>query len=263
MALSKQKIKFIRSLGLKKYRRQAGLFVAEGTKLVLDLLEGGMHCRLLVATPDWLATHRRPEADTVIEADERELQQASWQKTPQGVLALMCLPADDDEPPVPTGELTLALDGVQDPGNLGTILRAADWFGISRVICSPATADAFAPKAVQAAMGAIAGVRVCYTDLPVFLTRCRTEQLPVYGTFMDGESLYAPGTLTPHGVVVMGSEGQGISPAVARCVSRRIGIPRFAQGGTASESLNVAMAAAIVCAEFRRHSLEQQFPKTT
>lgn len=254
MALSKNKQKLIASLAHKKYRDESGLFVAEGTKLVLDLLAAGLHGTLLAATPEWLAAHPAPPADEVAEATEEELRRASSQKSPQGVLAVLRKPAGTPDPDAPARDLCLALDDVQDPGNLGTIVRVADWLGIRHVYCSPHTADVYSPKAVQATMGALARVRLHYTDLPALLARCREAGLPVYGTFMDGDSLYAADGLEARGVIVMGNEGNGISPEVGRLVSHRLAIPPYPPGAPTCESLNVGVAAAIVCAEMRRRT---------
>jgi len=147
--------------------------------------------------------------------------------------------------------LSLALDNVQDPGNLGTILRIADWFGIRNVLCSIGTADAFNPKTVQATMGAIGRIRLLYTDLPEFL---KTVRIPIYGTFLEGEILY-DADLQNEGIIVMGNEGNGISEAVGQLVTDKLFIPDFPMGQTGSESLNVSVATAIVCSEFRRRSL--------
>lgn len=254
MTLSKNKTKLITALAHKKYRDELGLFAAEGTKLVLDLVSAGLHCHLLAATPEWLAAHPAPPADEVAEATEEELRRASSQKSPQGVLAVLRKPAGTPDPNAPARDLCLALDDVQDPGNLGTIVRVADWLGIRHVYCSPHTADVYSPKAVQATMGALARVRLHYTDLPALLARCREAGLPVYGTFMDGDSLYAADGLETRGMIVMGNEGNGISPEVGRLVSHRLAIPPYPPGEPTCESLNVGVAAAIVCAEMRRRT---------
>ena len=188
------------------------------------------------------------------EATEEELRRASSQKSPQGVLAVLRKPADTPDPDTPARDLCLALDDVQDPGNLGTIVRVADWFGLRDVFCSRHSADVYGAKTVQATMGALARVRVHYVDLPALLARCREAGLPVYGTFMDGDSLYAAGGLEARGVIVMGNEGNGISPEVGRLVSHRLLIPSYPPGAPTCESLNVGVAAAIVCAEFRRRA---------
>ena len=258
MTLSKNKTKLITALAHKKYRDELGLFAAEGTKLVLDLVSAGLHCHLLAATPEWLAAHPAPPADEVAEATEEELRRASSQKSPQGVLAVLRKPADTPDPDAPAHDLCLALDDVQDPGNLGTIVRVADWLGIRHVYASPRTADVYSPKAVQATMGALARVWMQYTDLPALLARCREAGLPVYGTFMQGESLYdAPG-LEGRGIIVMGNEGNGISPAVEQLVTRRLTIPPYPPGAPTGESLNVGVATAIVCAEMRRRMMAHE-----
>jgi TrmH family RNA methyltransferase len=145
--------------------------------------------------------------------------------------------------------LSIALDDVQDPGNLGTIIRIADWFGIKDVICSLHCADAYGPKTVQATMGALARVRVHYVDLASFLSDCK--ELPIYGTCMDGENIYNK-QLSPHGIIVMGNEGNGISDSVRSLVSEKLLLPNYPFGETTSESLNVGVATALVCGEFRR-----------
>ena len=246
--LSKAKIKLIQSLDAKKNRQTEGLFVAEGPKVVGDLLSH-FSCILLIATDKWLQDHPQEKADEIIEVTEDELRKASFLKTPQQVLALFRQPL----PAVPstTGEeLMLALDDVQDPGNLGTIIRIADWFGVRQIICSKGCTDAFSPKVIQATMGAIARVQVTYVELDEWL-QSLPEGTPVYGTFLEGDNIYST-PLQQRGVIVMGNEGNGISTAVERIVTQRLFIPSYPQGCETSESLNVAIATAITCAEFRR-----------
>lgn len=263
LMISKNRQKLIRSLERKKGRTEAGLFVAEGPKLVGELLSAGWKPAYIAATEAWWTetgeaghdhalllkqqTGNEPSsADTVT---EDELQRCSFQKTPQQVLALFPI-QEYDEPlyKVASQELCLALDGVQDPGNLGTIVRLADWFGIRHIYCSPATADIFSPKAIQATMGAISRVHVHYINMPGELSRC---QAPIYGTHLHGDNLYEK-TLTAHGVIVMGNEGKGISPEVEALINEKLYIPPYPADRTTVESLNVAIATAIVCAEFRR-----------
>ena len=250
--LSKPKIKLIASLSHKKYRDESGLFVAEGTKLVLDLLSE-MECVLLIATADWLKANAEwVKADEFIEATENEIRKISNQKTPQGVLAIFRKPNytyNIDE----IGErLNLALDDLQDPGNLGTIIRIADWFGIRDIFCSFRSVDAFGTKTVQATMGALARVRVHYVNLAEFLQQCTEHKLPIYGTFMNGENIYVEKSLSKNGIIIMGNEGNGISAETEKYVSKRLLIPNFPQGEITSESLNVGIATALICAEFRR-----------
>lgn len=250
--LSKNKLKLMRSLTRKKERDAMGLFVAEGPKAVGELAVR-FRCRLLVATEGYLAAHPDVQADEVCTVTEAELGSASSLTTAHEVIAVFCKPESAVEVAIPHDELSLALDCVQDPGNLGTIIRLADWFGIRRIFCSPDTADAFAPKVVQATMGALARVEVVYGDLPTLLAAC-PEDFPVYGTFLDGDNMYAT-PLSSCGVIVMGNEGNGISAAVERVVTHRLHIPSFPPDSTTVESLNVAVATAVVCAEFRRHAL--------
>jgi len=247
--ISKNKIKLINSLSQKKFRDETGLFVAEGTKLVLDLISA-FHCSLLAATPDWLNENKDVEADEVIEVDTNELNKITNQKSPQGVLAVFVKPEDTWKADELNHKLTLALDDIQDPGNLGTILRIADWFGIHDVFCSGHSADAFSPKAVQATMGALVRVKVHTVDLVEFLQSC-AGKMPIYGTFMDGEVVYNK-SLTQQGIIVMGNEGNGISRDVGRLVSERLLIPNYPIGQATSESLNVGIATALICSEFRR-----------
>ena len=150
-----------------------------------------------------------------------------------------------------SSQLVLGLDGVQDPGNLGTIIRIADWFGINTIICSPDTADAFNPKVVQATMGSIARVKIAYTPLAAFIKSLPTTY-PVYATLLDGDNIYET-TLSQHGLIVMGNEGNGISQEVRQCISNKLLIPTFATSPDKADSLNVAIATAIVCSEFRRN----------
>lgn len=258
--LSKNRQKLIRRLDRKKYRDADRLFLAEGPKLVGELL-AYFRCRLLVSVSG--AFEVPPGADVVeqVEVDEAQLASVSQLRAPQGVLAVFeqPLPAAETElRRVGTTDLCLALDGVQDPGNVGTILRIADWWGIEHVICSPDTADVFAPKTIQASMGAVGRVQVHTADLPRWLDAL-PPGVPVYGTLLDGDNLYA-GELAPRGIIVMGNEGNGLSPEVRRRVTHRLLIPSFPPDRPTSESLNVAVATAVVCAEFRRRSPRLAFP---
>lgn len=254
--LSKNKQKLIRSLDRKKNRDAEGLFLAEGPKLVTELL-AHFRCRLLAGEPAVFS--KVPfEANAVaerVEVTAEELARVSLQRAPQGVLAVFEKPqpvAAQSLLPVAGRSLCLALDGVQDPGNVGTIVRIADWWGIEHVICSHDTADVFAPKTVQSTMGALGRVGVHYTDLPAWLDALPAGT-PVYGTLLDGDNLY-DSELTPHGIIVMGNEGNGLSSAVRERVSHLLLIPSFPPDRPTSESLNVAVATAVTCAEFRRRS---------
>ena len=249
--LSKNQIKYIKGFQLKKRRLEEGLFIAEGPKTVGDLLEV---CRahLLVATADWLSTNE-PNAGHVIEVTDEELRKASLLQHPQQVLGLFPINhlSATESPRIDNSQLVLALDGIQDPGNLGTIIRIADWFGIQQIYCSQDTADAYNPKVVQATMGSIARVNIHYTDLHHFLMT-RPEGMPVYGTLLDGESLYEQ-QLENRGIIVMGNEGRGISPEIIPLLTQKILIPPYPAHKKTAESLNVATATAIICAELRKY----------
>ena len=248
--LSKNDIKNIKSLEHKKFRTEKGLFIAEGHKVVEELL-GCMECVLLAATGDWLDRHRSIPAKRVEVLSADELKRASLLQNPQDVIAVFSIPQHDATlSAASSSALVLALDDVQDPGNLGTIVRIADWFGIKEIFCSKATADIYNPKAVQATMGALARVNVHYTDLRQSLAQL-PGSVPVYGTFLEGDIIYDT-PLTTNGIIVMGNEGNGISAEISQAVTSRLYIPNWPQGAPTSESLNVAIATAVVCSEFRR-----------
>lgn len=241
--ISRAQIKLVTSLAQKKYRDQYGLFVAEGEKCIGEL-EG--HFELELRIDDRCAS-------------EAELKHMSNLQHPQGVIAIFHKPTETTAPTSP-GDLVLALDDVQDPGNLGTIIRTADWFGIRDIYCNLCTADCYAPKVVQATMGALSRVRVHYVDLPAWLS---TYPGPVYGTLLNGRNMYENGAIIKRtalerakqpgrceGVIVMGNEGNGICDAVKSLVTHPLLIPAATTDKV--ESLNVAIATAVVLAEFRR-----------
>ena len=234
--ISKNQLKTVRQLEMKKYRTREGFFVAEGPKVVGDLLRCGFRPAMLFATAEWNGS------DAQLVTDD-ELRKLSFLQHPQQVLAVFPIP--DVQPAAQKSQLALVLDGVQDPGNLGTIIRIADWFGIATIFCSEDTADAWNPKVVQATMGSIARVQIVYCDLQQLL---KDTTLPVYGTLLDGNNIYEQ-ELKPEGYIVMGNEGNGISAPIRQLVTHRLLIPSFRPG---AESLNVAIATAITCSEFRR-----------
>lgn len=245
--LSKAKIKWIHSLEMKKFRNEYGLFLAEGHKLVGDLLPL-LSCRFLAATASWIARHPKVKVDEMVEVSEEELRRASIQQHPQEVLAVFEIPQHQLQIKDLDQHLSLALDGVQDPGNLGTIIRIADWFGIEHVLCSKDTADAYNPKTIQASMGAIGRVKVHYCDLASIF---KQVQVPVFGTFLEGDNIYRK-DLPANGIIVMGNEGKGVSKEIAALVDEKLFIPNFPPERQGSESLNVSTATAITCSEFRR-----------
>ena len=249
--LSKEKIKFIKSLEKKKFRLESGCFLAEGNKLVSDILPF-FDCELLIAKASWLATQGDIKAKELIVVNEDDIYRASLLKNPQDVIAVFRQPNHSlDKEELKTG-LTLVLDGIQNPGNFGTIIRLADWFGISTVICSPDTVDVYNPKTIQATMGALAHIKIFYTPLLDLLEELKG--FPIYGAFLDGSTLYEE-SLGSNGLIVMGNEGNGISPELESKINNRLYIPNYPLGTESTESLNVAVATAIICSEFRRQQV--------
>ena len=249
--LSKNQIKFIKSLAQKKYRDESTCFLAEGNKLVADLLPY-FSCDLLFCESSWLATQGDVKASQIVLADVGEISKVSLLKSPQQVIAIFKQAQYELDSNELSEKLSLVLDCIQDPGNLGTIIRVADWFGIENIICSFDTADVYNPKTIQATMGALARVKVHYTDLVDFLKK--HQSLPIYGTFLDGTDIYT-NTLSHKGLIVMGNEGNGISPEIEQFITEKLYIPNYPADKATSESLNVAVATAITCAEFRRKQI--------
>lgn len=251
--ISKAKIKYIKSLQHKKMRNGEGVFVAEGHKVVGDLL-ANYHAKIIVATSEWIKNNNGVDADEIIEVTEDELSRVSFLQHPQMVLAIFNF-FEYDTPVInnDNDNLYLALDGVQDPGNLGTIIRIADWFGITDIYCSNDTADIYNPKVVQATMGSIARVRLHYTELKTLISTL-PPQYPVYGTLLEGTDIYKE-HLSKNGIIIMGNEGNGISPEIRKMINRKLLIPNYPIGRETAESLNVAIATAVTCAEFRRRMM--------
>ena len=250
MTLSKNRIKYIHSLELKKNRDAEGIFLAEGPKLVGELLDS-FPCTFLAATPAWRSRNPQALAEEIVEVTEEELARASLLKTPQQVLALFRKKNETTGKDEIIRSLCLALDGVQDPGNLGTIIRLADWFAIDRVICSKDCVDMYNPKTVQSTMGSLFRVEVFYCDLEDFFKRLPSG-LDVYGSLVEeGDSVYGQ-RLSDNAVLVIGSESHGISERVRKYINRSLNIPCFKHGNR-PESLNAAMACAVLLSEFRRN----------
>lgn len=248
--LSKALLKLIKSLELKKFRKEYGLFVAEGGKTVCDLINLNLEAKHIIATKEWLENHKEIKNNNICEVSEEELKRASFLRTPQGVLAVFKQPQYDIDITTPEQKLCLALDNVQDPGNLGTIIRIADWFGIENIYCSTGSADAYNPKTIQATMGAIGRVKIHYINLVDMLSTIK-EKANIYGTFLDGENIYGQ-HLENKGIIVMGNEGNGISEECGKLINKRLFVPNYPTGRSTSESLNVSVATAIICSEFRR-----------
>lgn len=237
--VTKNQIKLVVSLKQKKYRSQHGLFVVEGEKLVKELLREGVRpFKIFIEAGH--SSNGLGEVDQISTAD---LKQMSSLKQPNGVLGVFHMPETSLKN---TPDWVVVLDAVRDPGNLGTIIRLCDWFGIKQLVCSEDTVDCYNPKVLQATMGSIARVNILYTDLPTFITK---SELPVFGAFMDGTSIYTQ-KMPEKGVLVMGNEANGISKAISELVTERISIPQF--GEPTAESLNVATATAILLNEIRR-----------
>ena len=237
--LSKNQVKWVRSLQQKKQRDAEGVFVAEGQKCVEELR--GAFELVLMITPD--------------NATEVEISQMSNLRTPQGVIGVFRKRKAMGDGQWAIGDgVIVALDGVQDPGNLGTIIRTCDWFGVHDIYCSMDTADCYNPKVVQATMGALARVRVHYINLKEWLKEVQKAGVPVYGTLLEGGNMYEKGAITDKskGVIIMGNEGNGISPEIRQLITHPIRIPSYPADADTSESLNVGIATAIVLAEFRR-----------
>ena len=285
MRISKNQIKFIRSLSQKKVRDSEQLFLAEGEKCVRELLQS--------FEPYLIASSSPLSGIEALEATEMEIQQMSQLRHPQGVVAVFKMPTMVDlnaafkmpeladlnaafkmpeladlnasfkmlisQEATKASGLILALDGVQDPGNLGTIIRTADWFGIEEIICSQDTVDCWNPKVVQATMGALARVHVHYINLYSFILNVLQSNqdgnnYPIYGTLLDGKNMYSPDAIPSkqRGIIIMGNEGNGISSAIRSLITHPLYIPSFPAERPTSESLNVGIATAIILAEFRR-----------
>ena len=241
--LTKSQIKWVRSLQQKKFRDAEGVFVAEGEKCVNDL-KGAFDLVLLISREN---------------ATQTEIEQMSSLRTPQGVIGVFKKREDMGNGLLDMGDgLWVALDGVQDPGNLGTIIRTCDWFGVHHIVCSRDTADCYNPKVVQATMGALARVNVHYIDnLGDMLQQMQKADYPIYGTLLDGKDMYEPTAIPTKdkGIIVMGNEGNGISPEVRELVTHPLFIPSYPTDIPTSESLNVSIATAIILAEFRRNNI--------
>ena len=243
--LTKNTIKQIASLRQQKFRKELGLFVVEGRKMVEELLHSHFETVGLYATEAFLADY--PSFANAEIASEVQMQQMSGQDTPPGILAVVRIPEQGD---IKTASrFVLALDGIANPGNMGTLIRTAEWFSIQDVICSNDCVELWNPKTVQATMGSLFRVKVWKTDLSVFLQKAKDEGNAVYGALLNGENLFQMPS-KPKGVIVIGSESHGIRPEVLPCITHPVTIPRV--GGSATESLNAAVAGGIIIAEMTR-----------
>lgn len=243
--LSKNQLKYIRSLKIKKYRQKEGVFLAEGAKIVAELLHTPtMFIQQIYGTADWIAQHQttfKTSKWKIQQVSEKELSQISALKTPNQVLAIVSIPKESELQQNFSQQYTFVLDRIQDPGNLGTIIRIADWFGIPTVICSPDCADAYNPKVVQASMGSIFRTAVFYKKLPDFLEK--NKDIPVYGALLAGTNLFTI-SFKKNGFIILGNESKGISPDLLPFIDQKVTIPKYGQ----AESLNAAISAGIIAA---------------
>ncbi|WP_158961439.1 TrmH family RNA methyltransferase [Myroides fluvii] len=245
--VTKNQIKGIKSLHQKKYRKEHQLFIAEGVKVIQELLQSSFVLEHLYVTNEMefdVPAHQR----TIVSADDLK-KMSALTTTPNCLAVFHCLESKS----LDFSDWVVALDDVRDPGNLGTIIRLCDWFGIRHIVCSLETVDCYNPKVIQATMGSVSRVNIAYTDLA---TRLKKVDAPIYGTFLGGENIYEMKGVQP-GVIVMGNEANGISTEIEQLVSRKITIPRFGNLQQ-TESLNVAMATSIVLSEFRRSVFNEQ-----
>jgi RNA methyltransferase, TrmH family len=252
--LTNNQIRDIRSLDNKRNRSSSGLFIAEGKKLISELLISEIIIDTIYTIKECTSQFQYVKNDNswqITEVSKNEIRKISQLKTPQGCLAICKIPETrlPDQPA--QNNYVFCLDDIQDPGNLGTIVRLSDWFGMKDIICSPATADIFNPKVVQATMGAISRVNVHYTSLKQFLELQTKWSVPVFGTFLDGENIYGT-SLPSNGIIVLGNEGKGISDDLVPLIKKRITIPNFHSGHQKPDSLNVSVAASIIISEFKR-----------
>jgi TrmH family RNA methyltransferase len=252
--ISKNKIKYLISLQKKKNREDENLYVIEGDKLVREFLAAGIPVKAVYAKQEFissLSANMKNSAEEIETVTFEDLKQISSLKTPHNALALVPVPQNKFDMASVLSGLCVALDFVQDPGNLGTIIRAAAWFGIKNIVCSENCVDIYNPKVIQSCMGAILHVNVQYTDLTKFLIEADRKKIPVYGTLLDGESIYSH-PLSEKGIIVLGNESRGISDDLTRFITEKIMIPKFSSAKFGIDSLNVSMAASVVFSEFAR-----------
>ncbi len=250
--LSKQVTKIVQNLEKKKFREKYNLFKIEGTKLVGELLQSHLKIRYIIAFSQWIKSNGPHLSDiSILEASPQEMHAISnFQSLPE-VIALAEIPVYHYSQEKVSTTLALALNGIQDPGNLGTILRVADWFGIRHILCDRDCANVYNPKCIQASMGAIFRVHPYYLELSQAIQKLKSYDYPIFGTFLDGENIYTT-TLSTRGLIIMGNEGKGISPELVPLTNIRLTIPGFATTEKATESLNVGVATGIILSEFKR-----------
>jgi TrmH family RNA methyltransferase len=252
--ISKNKIKFISSLHLKKARDKENLFIIEGEKIIKEFLEAGMHLKILAATTEFISalpSFTLKQIENIEVASDNELKQMSSLKTPHNALAVLNKLYNENEDNLPE-KLSVALDCIQDPGNLGTIIRAAAWFGIDTILCSNDCVDVYNPKVVQASMGALLHVKVYYTDLTKYFKNI--NEIPVYGALLEGNTIYNQ-PIDNKGIILLGNESKGISDKLLPFITHKITIPGANSLKPGIDSLNAGMAASIIFSEFYRRTL--------
>lgn len=251
--LSKRVTKIVQNLEKKKFRDKYNLFKVEGNKLIQELLlTPYLKIDTLIATSEWFAQHTIDSTITTLEASEKEIASISnFQSAPE-VIALVATPQTQINREEIQNSLSILLNGIQDPGNFGTIMRVADWFGIRNLFCDSDCANLYNPKAIQASMGAVFRVKVHYTHLDTLIKEYCNEHFTCYGTFLNGENIYKT-QLNKVGFIVMGNEGHGISSHLTPLVTHKLTIPSFAQNELSTESLNVGVATGIILSEFKRN----------
>lgn len=254
--LSNTIIKSLRKLKTKKYRMESGLFCVEGEKIVGEALLSGISIDTLIGEQEWIQSNSRlinnAKVKKVITTNIGGLKSISNLETPNKVIAVCHSIQNKLKVPALKDKLALVLDNIQEPGNLGTIIRLAEWFGVNDIICSHNTVELYNPKVIQSAMGSVFRVKLFYLLLPDFLEEYKIcNSNPVFGTFIDGESIY-DADLTHHGLIIMGNESKGISKELLPYISKKVSIPSFSANKHYPNSLNVSAAAAVICSEFRR-----------
>lgn len=253
--LSKNQIKFANSLKQKKEREALRLFVIEGSKMVKEALASSLKIKQLLATADFIHQNDLEHYPVIQEVTGAELERITSLVTPNEAFAICEMPSYQLVASELKNKLSLVLDDIKDPGNMGTIIRIADWYGIEHIICSEQTVDVYNSKVVQSTMGSVCRIKVHYTDLAVFLANNRQhEKIPVFGALLEGENIYKK-KLPAGGLIMIGNESKGIREALIPMIDQKIHIPSFShfkQSGEEAESLNAAIATAIICSEFRR-----------
>jgi RNA methyltransferase, TrmH family len=256
--LPKKDLKFIRSLHQKKFRDENKMYIAEGLKIVNEaILNQSQSIDQVIVSSSLSVEFKEKIAMSqvkVVEVSSAEFERLSTLRSPQGILAVLKQIEKKLPSPEEINDIVIILDQVSDPGNLGTLIRLADWFGIRHIICSADTVECYNPKVVQASMGALFRMNIVYTELSDFLTSCRkTARIKTYGTSLEGQNIYSTKLLTP-ALILFGNETNGISKELADTTDTNLLIPTYSQTAEKTESLNVSIAAAIVCSEFRRQA---------